>query len=77
MASALEVKLDNVLFDLYLEQKLPVTGAHFDERVTICTCMCGFFFFWPGVLFIEKLKKGHCIVLSATDVYNMIVYLAN
>lgn len=32
MASALEVSLDNFLFDLYLEQKLLVTGTHFDER---------------------------------------------
>lgn len=32
MASALEVSLDNFLFDLYLEQKLLVTGTHFDEK---------------------------------------------
>lgn len=34
-------------------------------------------FFWPGVIFIEKLRKGHCIVLSVADVYNMVVHLAN
>lgn len=74
MASAFKVRLDNVLFDLYLEQKLPVhilmKGLQY---VHACVAFC----FWPGVLYIEKLKKGHYIVLSATDVYNMIVYLAN
>lgn len=76
MASALEVSLDNFLFDLYLEQKLLVTGTHFDER-SYNMYMHVWLFFWPGVVFIEKLRKGHYIVLSVTDVYNMVVHLAN
>lgn len=70
------MRLDNVLFDLYLEQKLPVT-VHILMKGLQYVHACVAFCFWPGVLFIEKLKKGHCIVLSDTDVYNMIVYLAN